>query len=81
MPAHSHTNDQAIEALRVRRAELYESMSALEQALAAPAPGRLDAWAKSTSPSSNWSATFGNTSQSPRDQMGCIAVYSAPRRG
>jgi hypothetical protein len=46
MPAGSPTNDQAIEALRVRRAELYESMSALEQALAAPAPGRRDAWAE-----------------------------------
>ncbi|HET6753975.1 MAG TPA: hypothetical protein VFH23_08495, partial [Jiangellaceae bacterium] len=46
MPAGSPTNDQAIEALRVRRAELSESMSALEQALAAPAPGRRDAWAQ-----------------------------------
>src|SRR5215207_1443136 len=46
MPAYSPTNDQAIEALRVRRAELYESMSALEQALAAPTPGRRDAWAE-----------------------------------
>jgi Hemerythrin HHE cation binding domain len=46
MPADSPTNDQAIEALRVRRAELSESMSALEQALAAPAPGRRDAWAQ-----------------------------------
>jgi hypothetical protein len=46
VPAGSPTNDQAIEELRVRRAELYESMSALEQALAAPAPGRLDAWAE-----------------------------------
>ena len=46
MTARPPTNAQAIEALRVRRAELYESMSALEQALAAPAPGRLDAWAE-----------------------------------
>jgi hypothetical protein len=46
VPAGSPTNDQAIEELRVRRAELYESMSALEQALAAPAPGRQDAWAE-----------------------------------
>jgi hypothetical protein len=30
----------------VRRAELHESISALEQALAAPAPGRVDAWAE-----------------------------------
>jgi hypothetical protein len=35
-----------LEALRRRRAGLRESMSALEQALAAPAPGRLDAWAQ-----------------------------------
>jgi hypothetical protein len=46
VPAGSPTNDQAIEELRVRRAELHESMSALEQALAAPAPGRVDAWAE-----------------------------------
>ena len=46
MPAGSPTDDEAIEALRVRRAELRESMSALEQALAAPAPGRLAAWAE-----------------------------------
>jgi hypothetical protein len=44
MPARLPTNAQALEALRVRRADLRESMSALEQALAAPAPGRLDAW-------------------------------------
>jgi hypothetical protein len=44
MPARLPTNAQALEALRVRRAELRESMSAREQALAAPAPGRLDAW-------------------------------------
>lgn len=35
-----------LEALRRRRAELRGSMSALEQALAAPAPGRLGAWAQ-----------------------------------
>jgi hypothetical protein len=46
MPAPSQTNDQAIEATRLRRAEMRESMSALEQALAAPTPGRLDAWAE-----------------------------------
>jgi hypothetical protein len=46
MPARSPTNAQVIEALRVRRAEPYESLSALEQALAAPAPGRMDAWAE-----------------------------------
>jgi hypothetical protein len=42
MPAPAY--DQAFEALRMRRAELRESMSTLEQALAAPAPGRLEAW-------------------------------------
>lgn len=40
------THGQALEALRLRRAELRESMSALEQALAAPAPGRQQAWAE-----------------------------------
>jgi hypothetical protein len=35
-----------LEALRRQRAELRESMNALEQALAAPAPGRLGAWAQ-----------------------------------
>jgi len=44
MPSRSPTDDQAIEALRVRRAELRELMSALEQALAAPAPGQLEVW-------------------------------------
>ena len=34
------------ETLRRRRAELRESMNALEQALAAPAPGRLGTWAQ-----------------------------------
>ena len=33
-----------LEAARRRRAELRASISALEQALAAPAPGRTDAW-------------------------------------
>jgi hemerythrin HHE cation binding domain-containing protein len=33
-----------LEALRRHRAELRESISGLEQALAAPAPGRLGAW-------------------------------------
>ena len=44
MRAASAADERAIEALRVRRAELRSSMSALEHALAAPAPGRLDAW-------------------------------------
>ena len=46
MPTRSPTNDQAIEEMRLRRAEMRESMSALEEALAAPAPGRPDAWAE-----------------------------------
>ncbi len=36
--------DPALEVLRRRRAELRESMDALEQSLAAPAPGRAAAW-------------------------------------
>jgi hypothetical protein len=42
----SVTNEQALRTLRLRRAELSESISALEQALAAPAPGRVAAWAE-----------------------------------
>ena len=42
----SLTNEQALRTLRLRRAELGESISALEQALAAPAPGRVAAWAE-----------------------------------
>lgn len=38
------TNTEALEALRLRRAELRESMTALEQALAAPASGRSTGW-------------------------------------
>jgi hypothetical protein len=44
MAARSEANDEAIEALRLQRAEMRESMGALEQALAAPASGRPDAW-------------------------------------
>ena len=41
------TPDQVLlDALRRRRADLLDSMSALERALAAPAPGRLGAWAE-----------------------------------
>jgi hypothetical protein len=40
----SDVPDQSLEVLRQRRAELLESMSALELALAAPAPGRVDGW-------------------------------------
>jgi hypothetical protein len=70
------TDEQAIEALRVRRAELYESMSALEQALAAPAPGRLDAWAERVHVALvELVGDFGNTSPSRRDRMGCTAGY------
>jgi hypothetical protein len=38
--------DPGLDVLRTRRAELRESMDALEQALAAPAPGRAAAWAE-----------------------------------
>jgi hypothetical protein len=41
------TPDQVLlDALRRRRADLRDSMNALEQALAGPAPGRLGAWAQ-----------------------------------
>jgi len=42
---HNPTVDSLL-AVRVRRSELRESMAALEQALAAPAPGRTAAWAE-----------------------------------
>jgi hypothetical protein len=38
-------DDGGLELLRRRRAELREAMTALEQALAAPAPGRTGEWA------------------------------------
>lgn len=38
--------DAGLETLRRHRAELRESMHAVEQALAAPAPGRVAAWAQ-----------------------------------
>lgn len=40
------TSDPGLDLLRRRRAELRGSMSALEQALAAPAPGRTASWAE-----------------------------------
>ena len=40
------TPDPGLEILRRHRSQLRESMDALEQALAAPAPGRLAAWAE-----------------------------------
>ena len=47
MEPNSSTPEQAfLEELRRRRAELLESMSAVEQALAAPAPGRQALWAE-----------------------------------
>ena len=47
MKPNSSTPEQAfLEELRRRRAELLESMSALEQALAGPAPGRQKHWAE-----------------------------------
>jgi hypothetical protein len=42
----SPTTGQGLEPLRRRRAELRESMNALEQALAAPAMGRTSVWAE-----------------------------------
>jgi hypothetical protein len=47
MEPNESTPDQVLlEALRRRRAEMRESMTMLERALAAPAPGRPDAWAQ-----------------------------------
>jgi hypothetical protein len=47
MEPNSSAPEQAfLEQLRRRRAELLDSMSALEQALAAPAPGRQARWAE-----------------------------------
>ena len=43
LPTPDHVS---LEAVRRRRAELRESMNALEEALAAPAPGRPIAWAE-----------------------------------
>jgi hypothetical protein len=40
------SRDPGLDALRWRRAELRESIGALEQALAAPASGRVGAWAE-----------------------------------
>jgi Hemerythrin HHE cation binding domain len=42
-------SDGSLEAVRRRRAELRESLGRLEQALAAPAPQRTDAWAAGVS--------------------------------
>jgi hypothetical protein len=42
----STTEQQLLDELRRRRAELLESMRAVEQALAAPAPGRQAHWAE-----------------------------------
>jgi hypothetical protein len=46
MKADPPSTDHGLESLRLRRAELRESMSALEQALAAPASDRTGAWAE-----------------------------------
>ena len=45
-PGHSDTADPGLESLRLHRAELLESMGALELALAAPAGNRSAAWAE-----------------------------------
>ena len=46
METDSPQTDHGLESLRQRRAELRESMSALEQALAAPAADRKSVWAE-----------------------------------
>jgi hypothetical protein len=46
MEPNSSTPEQALDELRRRRAELVESMNAVEHALAAPAPGRQAHWAE-----------------------------------
>jgi len=46
MDAVAFVSDPGLDALRRRRAELFESMGALRQALAAPTSGCLDAWSE-----------------------------------
>lgn len=46
MEPHVPHTDPGIESLRLHRAELLESIRALEQALAAPAAGRAEPWAE-----------------------------------
>ncbi|HEY7047923.1 MAG TPA: hypothetical protein VH373_11930 [Jatrophihabitantaceae bacterium] len=46
MDAVAFTFDPGLDVLRRRRAELFESMGALRQALAAPTSGCLDAWSE-----------------------------------
>lgn len=44
LPGHPSPSTDALAAARRRRAELKETLSELEHALAAPAPGRADVW-------------------------------------
>lgn len=46
MDAVAFVSDPGLDVLRRRRAELFESMGALKQALAAPTSGCLDAWSE-----------------------------------
>lgn len=46
MQAEPVTSPSTFEAIRRRRAEMRESMTALEKALAAPASGRVEGWAE-----------------------------------
>jgi hypothetical protein len=57
-------------------------MSALEQALAAPAPGRPDAWTERVHVALvELFSDFREHIAIAEGRMGCIAEYSAPRRG
>ena len=77
---HSHT-DHGLESLRQRRAELRESMSALEQALAAPAADRKSVWAERVHvASSSYRPTSENTSTSPKDPMASTTESSRQLR-
>ena len=74
MHIQSQSSDSVIEAWRLRRAEMRESMSALEQALAAPAVGRRAAWGERVHVASSKSpATFASTSPSPKGRVGSTA--------
>jgi hypothetical protein len=82
MEPNSSTPERAfLEDLRRRRAELLESMSAVEQALAAPAPGRQARWAERVAVAlSSSPPTSMSTFTSRRVPMGSTASSSARRR-
>ena len=75
MPAPA--DNRALEALRMRRAELRESKSALEQALAAPAARTAEAWTQRAHVAlvELFSDLSGTTSPSPRDRTGYTEGY------